>query len=155
MIFMMTEKHVDESVSSGLISSDRCMYMKWGEDSDYIDSIPILEKNDKFTFISTGKAHGDFDTLCSVFLGIDNAILKIYTSETWGGQNYREILDKYNNPNIQVVYSHQIQNGKYSTILDYLFAQMKAADCAVIICKDVNFGVGYTNILDSRSHLSQ
>ena len=151
MIFMMTESHVQESVSNGLISSDKCMYMKWGEDIDYIEALPELPRGMNYTFISTGKAHRDFDTLCQAFEGIEDAKLKIYTGKKWGGLNYKDILDKYKNSNIEIVYSDEINKGRYNTILDFLFAQMKASDCAVIICKDVNFGVGYTAVLDSMA----
>lgn len=151
MIFMMTESHVRESVDNGIITSSRCMYMKWGEDVDYIDSLPCLPNNDVFTFISTGKAFRDFDTLCKAFNVIKGARLKIFTNKTWGNINYKEVLDKYKNPNIEIIYSNQIVKGQYNSVLDYLFAQMKASDCAVIICKDVDFGVGYTAVLDSMA----
>lgn len=151
MIFMMTESHVQESVSNGLISSERCKYMKWGEDIDHIEALPKIQKQSDYVFISTGKAHRDFDILCQAFEGIEGAKLKIFTGKEWGGQNYKDILDKYKNPDLEIVYSDEINKGRYNTVLDFLFAQMKASDCAVIICKDVDFGVGYTAVLDSMA----
>ena len=38
-IFMVTEKHVGESVRNGMITPARCKYIEWGEDITYVDSI--------------------------------------------------------------------------------------------------------------------
>ena len=38
-IFMITERHVGESIDHGMISAKRCKYIEWGEDVKYVDSI--------------------------------------------------------------------------------------------------------------------
>ncbi len=38
-IFMITERHVGESVDYGMITTERCKYIEWGEDVNYVDSI--------------------------------------------------------------------------------------------------------------------
>lgn len=148
-IFMVTESHVDESVASGLIDADRCKYIKWGEDIKYVDALSKLEKQKEFICISTGKAYRDFDTLCQAFMGLDAVRLKIFVCKKWGMIDYQSILSKYNAPNIEVYFMEDITLHEYKTKLDYLFAEMKAADCALVICGQVNFGVGFTAMLDS------
>lgn len=149
-IFMVTEKHVGESVSNGMIASARCKYVEWGEDVDYVDKIisPLSDGNIT-TFVSTGKAYRDFDTLCKAFEGVKNAKLKIFTVKGWGAENYQEVLSKYQQNNIEIYFVEDLQLGTYKNVLDYLLAELKAADCSVVICKKVNFGVGFTAILDA------
>lgn len=149
-IFMVTEKHVDESVSNGMITPTRCKYVEWGEDVAYVDKITPTSSDGKLTtFISTGKAYRDFDTLCKAFDGIKNAKLKIFTVKAWGSENYQEVLSKYQHNNIEIHFVEDLQLGAYKNVLDYLLAELKAADCSMVICKKVNFGVGFTAILDA------
>lgn len=101
------------------------------------------------TFVSTGKAFRDFDTLCLAFEGIDNARLKIYTVKGWGKENYEEQLKRFKSSNVEIHFVEDLELGEYKSVLDYLFAELKAASCAVVICKKVNFGVGFTAILDA------
>lgn len=150
-IFMLTKRHVAESVEAGMTTFEKCRYIEWGEDTDYIDRLPSLPREDKMTFVSTGKAFRDFDTLCKAFQGI-NARLKIFTVKHWGKDcDYQKTLSQYQNPNIEVHFVDELDLGPYHSVLDYLYAELKAADCSLIICKRVNFGVGYTAVLDAMA----
>lgn len=140
-IFMITENHVPESYAEGIVHKGQLQYMKWGEDLGFVDSLNE-RKNDKFTFISTGKAHRDFVTLFAAFRKIEGVCLKIYAPYQWGDLNYKEQL-KDTPANTEVVFV-----GKEIT-LEHIFRDMKRSHCALCICEDINFGVGYTQILDS------
>ena len=58
-------------------------------------------------------------------------------------------MSKYQHNNIEIHFVEDLQLGAYKNVLDYLLAELKLADCAVVICKKVNFGVGFTAILDA------
>ena len=58
-------------------------------------------------------------------------------------------MSKYHCANIEINFVEDLALGAYGSVLDYLIAELKAADCAVVICKKVNFGVGFTAILDA------
>lgn len=149
-IFMLTRQHVEESVKAGMTTYRKCRYIEWGEDLDYIGRIQPARKNSKTTFISTGKAFRDFDTLCQAFEGVD-ARLKIFTVKQWGPCDYQQTLSRYHNPNIEIHFVDELKLAPGQTILDCLYAELLAADCSLIICKRVNFGVGYTAVLDAMA----
>ena len=150
-LFMVTETHVNDSIRQGLIHSNKLSYAKWGEDLRYVDKLEA-DKNVKFTFITTGKAYRDFKTLCEAFAKVPNATLKIFTARTWGPFVYSDYLGTVNNPNVEIAYAEDLNNVNrwgYETVLDYLYSEIHKASCAVSICRPVNFGVGYTQVLDS------
>lgn len=143
-LFMVTKKHVVDS--SYLIDSNRMTYFKWGIDLEYIDRF-VHPQNRVFTFITTGKAYRDFDTLCQAFFLVHSAQLIIITENNWGGIDYKEMLMKYQSPKIKVVFTNEMKGN----ILDYIYLEMHKAHCALTICQKVNWGVGYTQILDSMA----
>ena len=150
-IFMMTGKHVHDSVAHGLVSPERVVHMPWGEDLKYVDRFKG-ERSKTFTFITTGKAYRDVETLCEAFGKVKgDARLKIFIARESTGIDYAAYLDKVRNPHIEVVYSQDIDPKKlgYEALLDYLFSELHKAHCAVCICQPINFGVGYTQVLDS------
>lgn len=121
-LFMVTESHVRDSVEQGLVSGEKLVYTKWGEDLRYVDRLKA-KKSDKFTFITTGKAYRDMRTLCEAFAKVKDARLKIFTAKAWGSFRYADYLDTVSNPDIEVVYSDSLTNinnrggtGRYSTI---------------------------------------
>lgn len=149
-VFMITESHVKESIDNGLIDAGRCRYVKWGPDLDYIDRIKPVPTGDRLTFVSTGRAYRDFETLCKAFKGVD-ADLKIFTTKGWGGFNYNEIMGDVTDSNIKICYTEEMDLKEYGSVLDYLYAELKAADAAMVICQQVNFGVGFTAVLDAMA----
>lgn len=79
-----------------------------------------------------------------------DATLKIFTVKNWGAKcNYKEVLDRYKSSNIEVHFVDELNLLGYKNVLDYLYAELKSSDCSMIICKDVNFGVGFTAVLDA------
>lgn len=147
-IFMVTERHVDESLNNGFLSKDRIRYIKWGEDTKFVDGIKPAGKRKEFTLISTGKAYRDFDTMCKAVDGLDGVRLKIFTTQGFGNCNYVETLKKYESmPNVEITFCNEWKGNT----LPRLFSEMKAADCALVICKKVNFGIGYTAVLDAMA----
>ena len=142
-IFMITENHIPETYAEGIVMDGKLEYMTWGEDLDYIDKLKV-EKSPVFTFISTGKAHRDYETTLKAFSKVKNARLKLYVSPSWGGQTVdMEELEKDSSDNVElfVVKNH----------LNYkdIYLDLLRSHCALCICKPVDFGVGYTQVLDS------
>lgn len=149
-IFMITERHVSDSVKAGLIDKERCRYVKWGVDIAYVGAIKGKGKTSEFVFIATGKAFRDFDTLCMAFKSLTNVRLKIFTVKQFVNENYVSVLEKYKDiDNIEIYFVDELDLKPYKTVLEYLYAETKVANCALIICKKLNFGVGFTNVLDS------
>lgn len=145
-LFLMSESHVQRSADGGLVPRERLQYMRWGRDLHYVDAIPASREK-PFTFITTGIAYRDFETLCQAFAKVKGARLKILTVRSWGGVDYAAYLDTVHNPDISVIY---VDNSKdRAAVVRSLFQQMKQAHVALSICQDVSFGVGYTQILDS------
>lgn len=143
-IFMLTEKHVQDSYSQGLVKISQLKYMKWGEDIDYINQLN-QEKNPQFTFISTGKAYRDFKTLIKAFCKIDLDVrLRLYLPQKWGSLNYSEDLGTIAHPNIDICHVR----GKRIP-MEEIYKDLLKSHCALCICKPVDFGVGYTQVLDS------
>lgn len=143
-IFMLTEKHVQGSASQQLVKKSQLKYMKWGEDIDYISQFN-QEKNPQFTFISTGKAYRDFKTLISAFCKIELDVrLRLYLPYKWGKFNYSEDLGTITHSNIDIchVKGKRIQ-------MDEIYKDLLKSHCALCIAKPVDFGVGYTQVLDS------
>lgn len=145
-IFMITESYVDDSIRAGIVRNGLLKYMRWGEDLDYVDKFKTT-RDEVFTFITTGKAYRDYDTVCAAFEKVNSARLKVFTANGWGGYDYKAILDKYRNPNIEVYYT----NGMSGNVMDYLYSEMQKSHCALVICQKVKFGVGYTQVLDSMA----
>lgn len=150
-VFMLTERHVALSVADGMVDARRCQYVKWGNDLDYIDSIKPSPRpqTDQLAFVSVGKALRDFDTLCQAFKGVD-ARLKIFTVKRWNALcRYQETLSKYDLPNVETHYVEDLALDGSQTIAERLYAELKAADVSMVICQKVNFGCGYTSVIDS------
>lgn len=146
-IFMMTEKHVSESEQDGLVKTGQLVFLKWGEDLSFVDGL-TNKKEDKYTFISTGKAYRDFDTLLKAFDKVENAKLILYLPTSWGNFHYaNDFQDCSKNPNVEAI----IVGGGHNKTLTEIFLDLKRAHCSLCICHPVNFGVGYTQVLDSMA----
>ena len=142
-IFMITENHIPETYAAGIVKEGILEYMLWGEDLEYIDNLQN-EKESEFTFISTGKAHRDYDTLVKAMAKVTNARLKLYVSPSWGGYkvDVRDLMQYANNKvDFFVV--------KKPLTYKEIYLDMLKSHCSLCICKPVNFGVGYTQVLDS------
>ena len=145
-LFLMSESHVQLSADGGLVPKSRLQFMRWGRDLDYVDGIPT-KREEPFTFITTGIAYRDFETLCKAFVMVKGARLKIVTVRSWGGTAYAAYLDTVKNPDVTVIY---VDNSKdRAAVVRYVFQEMKQSHVALSICQDVSFGVGYTQVLDS------
>ena len=145
-LFMLTASHVEKSREAGLVQADKCLYMKWGRDLAYVDGIDV-QPDEAFTFISTGIAYRDFDTLCRAFAKVKGARLKIIAVKAWGDADYATCLDQVHDPHVEVIYVDNAKDRK--GVVRYVYEEMKRSHVALSICQDVPFGVGYTQILDS------
>lgn len=150
-VFMLTERHVALSIADGMIAPEHCKHIKWGNDLDYIDSIKPAPRHadGQLLFVSVGKALRDFDTLCLAFKGIP-AHLKIFTVKKWNAQcRYQETIGKYDLPNVEAHYVEDLGLNNSQSITERLYGELKAADVSMVICQKVNFGCGYTSVIDS------
>ena len=153
-IFMVTESHVPKTISEGILREEQVTYVKWGEDLSYVDRFKT-ERHERFTFISTGKAHRDMRTLCEAFTRAERKShkamrLKIFTVRRWADYDYTQQLDNTGNQDIEVTYSDEISLEEgCGSVLDQLFKEMHRSHCALSVCHAVKFGVGYTQVLDS------
>lgn len=145
-LFMLTASHVKKSRDAGLVHPDKFQYMKWGRDLAYVDGIDVPQ-DPPFTFITTGIAYRDFETLCQAFAKVKGARLKIIAVKAWGDYDYASYLDRISDENVQVVYVDNSKDRK--GVVRYVYEEMKKSHAALSICQDVPFGVGYTQILDS------
>lgn len=149
--FLISETHVEMAVRSGILQRDRVSHINWGVDLQALDK---LKNNVNFeqrlpVFIITGKAQRDFKTLLRAFQGIDNAILKIYTSKNWNGLNHQEVLQQNTNPNVYIYYEDELDLRGYKSSLDFVLSEMLQSSCSVIICNSVDYGIGFTQLLDA------
>ncbi len=146
-IFFITKKHIAPYIERGIASPSQCVYLKWGEDLDYIDRITHAPESETYTFLSTGKAFRDFDTMIEAFKGIEHARLKIITTRSFSHCDYTPTLQKANHmENVEVVYLDGKDNA-----YDFIYREILQSSCALVICQKVNFGVGYTSVLDAMS----
>lgn len=75
---------------------------------------------------------------------VSNARLKLYVSPNWGGQRVDlEKLEREKNDNVEVFVVNRPLSYKE------IYTDLLQSHCALCICKPVNFGVGYTQVLDS------
>lgn len=151
-IFMMTDKHIRESIQHNICILNQLSFMEWGADIHYIQKFK-QKKYSTFTFISCGKAYRDFETMCHAFSEVKNAELHIICPKKWGGIDYQKILKPLISPSIKVLFVEDINllESNKPKLLDFIYDEMQKCHCSLSICQDVNFGVGYTQILDSMA----
>lgn len=146
-ILFHSRQNMIESIEEGLIKSEKCEFLFWGEDLEYIDkNINISQGN---YFLSTGRECRDFPTLISVFSKTTNIPLQIYTNKI----NYD---NKYN--------FLEEEQGKYENILikfveksaetTHQLAQ-KAGGCLCIVIPlnkdDIYYCLGLTSVIEAMA----
>jgi glycosyltransferase involved in cell wall biosynthesis len=144
-IFFISQKTIDESIRSKIISDKQAILVPWGSDLSYYDR--IISKNSKKDnyFISNGKENRDFKILIDSFKRTDSN-LKIITASN-GGRSY-EFLNSYsgNYSNIEVNLS------KNSANLTLHLAEISALSYCIVIPllqSEINYCVGLSSLVEA------
>lgn len=143
-IFFLSEKSMANTVSAGLIDSNRCSMPNWGPDMDFYSQI---ETSDNGWFVSTGKENRDFDVLIKAFRQ-SVAPLKIFTVANNFTSHYEYLKEKCKDiPNIEVKI---VDN----TSANYPIMVKEMAAAHALVCPlrhdKLNYCVGLSTIADAE-----
>lgn len=146
-ILFHSKINMEESIQKKLVMRERCEFLYWGDDLDYIDQNISISQG-KF-FLSTGRECRDFPTLISAFSKYSDIPLYIYTNKINYGLNYdylEEEQGKYSNIIIEFV--------EKSAETTLKLAQ-KAAECLCVVIplnsKDINYCLGLTSVVEAMA----
>ncbi|MCX3264032.1 glycosyltransferase [Pedobacter agri] len=147
---MFSELHIQKTLSHKSTSKNKLVQMHWGPDTEYFDRI-IAETNidnNSHYFCSTGRENRDFPTLIQGFAGLENSILRIYTTKQHGKMNNEKLLldygDKYKNVEVYIIENKPNLNR-------FLSQEVYKSKCAVISCHEHNYTVGLTSLLEAMA----
>ncbi len=146
-ILFHSKQNMAVSIDKGLIKPEKCEYLYWGEDLDYIDkNININQGN---FFLSTGRECRDFPTLISAFSKTPNIPLEIYTNKINYGNKYDYLekeQEKFPNINIEFV--------EKSTETTRFLAQ-KVGECLCVVIplrqEDIYYCLGLTSVVEAMA----
>lgn len=138
-----SEKLVKDSLKTGKIHAEHAHVVRWGADLDFYDrlmaSMPGIQHHG---FVSTGKERRDMPTLVKAF-NLTEAPLDIYICRIDRGFNYEQLFESLSlHPNVKV---HYISG---NVIVD-LARKVYQSACAVICCRESNYTVGLTTIVEA------
>lgn len=144
-VFFLSEKSMQSTVESGLLSQDKCSVPGWGPDMKFYAEIPLLDEG---YFVSTGKENRDFDVMIEAFRRT-GCLLKIYTVADNYTSHYSYILEKCREiPNIEVFI---IDN----SASNYPLLVKEMANAKGLVCslrKDkLNYCVGLSTVADAEA----
>ena len=146
-ILFHSKQNMIESIDKGLIKPEKCEFLYWGEDLDYIDkNININQGN---FFLSTGRECRDFPTLISAFSKTPNIPLEIYTNKINYGNKY-DYLEKEQGifPNINIEFVEK------STETTRFLAQKAGNSLCVVIPlrqEDIYYCLGLTSVVEAMA----
>lgn len=146
-IIFFSEKLKDDSLATGKVKPSQVHVCHWGADLDYYDRIlgetlPPPIRHPAPTFISTGKELRDMRTLVTAF-NRTGEHLDIYTSRSSGGEDYVELfrsLEMRDNISVSIT---------QGDVQDMLSRKVALASCVVICCKESNYTVGLTTLVEA------
>lgn len=146
-ILFHSQKNIDESVHNKLVKAEKCEFLYWGEDLDYIDNnINIQQGN---FFLSTGRECRDFPILISAFSKIPYLPLQIYTNKINYGNNYDYLEEEQGLfPNINIEFVE-----KSTATTQYLAQKVGECLCVVIPLRkeDINYCLGLTSVVEAMA----
>lgn len=139
-LFFFSQTIIDKSLLSAKADPQRMHLAHWGADLDYYSHIPSASDNGRF--ISTGIEMRDMETLVGAF-NRSGKPLDIYVCEEYNGTNYRDMFAKMNvGGNIGVHFVGGNVHGMLSR-------KVGEAMCAVMCCKETNYTVGLTTLVEA------
>lgn len=140
-LFFFSQRIVDESLRSAKANPKRMHIAHWGADIEYYSRIsrPNVITNN---FISTGIEMRDMETLVAAFNATGKP-LDIHVCEEYNGTNYRELFNRLQcKENIHV---HFVTGNAHGV----LSQRVAEAMCVVICCKETNYTVGLTTLVEA------
>lgn len=146
-LIFFSKKIVDESLKSVKAPRGHMHIVHWGAELDYYDKLKASaesgdEKTNENGFISTGKELRDMPTLIAAFNKTTQP-LDIYICREANGFSYANLLDGLKkNENVHV---HYISGN----VLRSLAVKVNKSKCAVICCKESNYTVGLTTVVEA------
>ncbi|MBQ1974060.1 MAG: glycosyltransferase family 1 protein [Paraprevotella sp.] len=142
-MFFFSEKLLHDSLKSPKARRERMQVAPWGADLDFYnrlmdeEGIPVRKE-----YISTGKEHRDMPTLVSAFERTKSPLC-IYLSHNHGGENYDSIMSGIHIP------EHVKVNFVRGLIPRELAQKVWQAKCVVICCKQTDYTVGLTTLVEA------
>ncbi len=156
-LFFFSQKIIDDSLRSCKARAGHLHVARWGADLDYYDCLlrasstladaPISdvlvdEQSRRHGFISTGKEMRDMPTLVHSFRTTE-APLDIYICHSYGGTNYEKLFSELGTgPHTHV---HFVEGLAHNAMA----RKVNAAACVVICCKQTNYTVGLTTVVEA------
>lgn len=146
-ILFHSQLNMQESIERKLVKPEKCEFLLWGDDLNYIDK--HVKKTQGKNFLSTGREDRDFQTLISAFSQKPLAPLTIYTNKINYDNNYdylEKIQNKYSNINIEFV-------EKSSSTTQYLAEKAGECFCVVIpLCSEkLYYCLGLTSVVEAMA----
>ncbi len=148
-VFFLSEAHARQSVKSGILKDSQASLLEYGVDIQWYDTFRKELFDPQPVFISTGRENRDFKTLIEA-LKITGNSLTIYTTRQHGENEYYSYLDaiRRKEKNIRVLFSNEL-GMKPDSVLRIINEQVAHSFAVLICCKAVNYGVGFTNLLEA------
>ena len=145
-VFFHSQKNLDESVAAGAVAQERCAFLCWGDDLDYIDAHLHPRQGD--FFLSTGREQRDYPTLIAAFAETD-AHLQLFTNRVNYANNYEYLeAEQQQHPNIQIEF---VDNQQATTRM----LVEKAASCLCVVNPllqgEISYCVGLTSIVEAMA----
>lgn len=146
-VLFHSPKNLEESVERGLVSYDRCDFLSWGDDLEYIDS--TFKPSCGSFFLSTGRENRDYQMVISAFSKIPCANLEIYTNQINYDNNYTYLvseINKYKNVRIEFV---------KKTVETTNMLASKVSDCMCVVIpllpNNIYYCLGLTSIVEAMA----
>lgn len=145
-IIFFSEKLRDESLKTGKVRPEQTYVCHWGADIEYYDRVIAGNTPPHGThapsFISTGKELRDMRTLVAAF-NRTGQHLDIYINHNTGDEDYDRLFSSIEvKDNVCV---HFIKG----SLQDMLSRKVCQASCVVVCCKESNYTVGLTTIVEA------
>lgn len=156
-MFFFSQKIIDDSLRSAKARRERMHVARWGADLDYYDRLlldacscpsqaAVQALDDIWKrrrgFISTGKEMRDMPTLAEAFRRTE-APLDIYICHAYGGTDYHQLFSRL--PLGGNTHVHFIEGLAHRD----MSLKVNAAACVVICCKETNYTVGLTTVVEA------
>jgi glycosyltransferase involved in cell wall biosynthesis len=140
-----SQKLIDDSLKTKKIRPDHAHVVHWGADLEFYDrlmgSMPEVCHRG---FVSTGKELRDMPTLVNAFNRTKEP-LDIYICKVDRGFNYEQLFNSLSlHSNVRV---HYISGN----VIDPLARKVYLSACAVICCRESNYTVGLTTVVEAMA----
>lgn len=148
-VFFLTERHGLDSIQNGALKEAQVSIIEYGVDLRWYDRFKKTDVGKELFFISTGRENRDFKTLIEATKQL-KCNLSIYTTRKHGDSEYYSYLEgiRREEKRIKIIFSDE-WNETPSVVLQKINEQLAKSYAVLICCKAVNYGVGFTNLLES------